>query len=255
MTPYDALQEARVTVYDARVKPRPGAWAPRAVMWHHTATPNPPKPGRPVSLRVCQQGRPDLPGPLCQWLVDADGGWWWVTDGLANHGGSGDRDVLAWLYASQRPDNPVRPRNNDSSVFNRYTVGVEVEGTGNWTPKVHDSVLRGTRALLAYYGAPKDNLIAHKEATTRKIDPVGIDMAGARRWLRGTPLPAPRRKDNSMPMLFSDKTGSDPEQVFETGSELFVIRDGQDSEALRQRGVEIAAVSPDLFNRLKAEAK
>lgn len=68
------------------------------------------------------------------------------------------------------------------------------------------------------------------------------------------PLPQPRKRLD-MPLLFSDKTNTDPAQVFETGSELFVLDDGADSAALQAAEVPIVAVSKGLFDRIKNEAK
>lgn len=193
-TPLLALRSAGLEVHDARVDPRPGFWEPFGVLWHHTGTASPPKPGQPVSLHVCQHGRADLPGPLCQWLIGGDGQWWWVTDGRANHAGRGDLDVWHWVIGgANRPPNPPQPDDNhDTLDGNAHLIGVEVEGTGDWSAEVYHSVLIGTQTLLSYYQQPRDTLLAHKEWTARKPDPRNIDMPMSREWLRAqAPNPSP----------------------------------------------------------------
>ena len=220
VTPLDALEAVGLTVYDHRVAPRPGGWEPFGVFWHHVGNLPPRALVVPApSIGLCQRGRSDVPGPLCQWLVDGEGGWNWITDGRANHAGSGDRDVFEWLIAAGvRADDPPRANGDDSSLMNRYTVGVEVEGNGNWSPKVYDAMLRGTRALLKHYDARRDNLVSHKESTTRKADPAGIDMHAARAWLRQHPTPPPIPQPQPDPEALPDM-------------DFFILNDANDSTA------------------------
>ncbi len=210
-TPLDALRAAGLIVHEALAVP-------------------------PPALKLVQQGRGDLPGPLCQWLVDGEGGWWWITDGRANHAGAGDQDTLDWLLADARPDDPPRP-NQDGPGGNRYLVGVEVEGNGNWSPQVHDSMLRGTRALLAHYQLRRDNCIAHKEWTRRKVDPAGIDMAHARAALRAIPppplpQPEPSQEDDDMIRIYDLTFDNDAVQYARIGNVIAPITGQQKAELL-----------------------
>ncbi len=252
-TPADALEAAGVTVYDHRVPPRPGTWSPVGVLWHHVGN-TPPKaltvPAPSISL--CQNGRDDLPGPLCQWLVDGAGGWNWITDGRANHAGSGDGDVLNWLTENgSRPNDPPRP-NGDTIGGNTHLIGVEVEGNGHWSAVVHDSMIKGSRALLAHYGLPPNNVIGHKEWTTRKPDPAGIDMAAARSALL-TPHPQPVEDD--MAFIYVDKSGQDQGQVYDSGSVLVKIPTGDDAQALLDAGVKQVKLSHQMFSTLNDQAQ
>lgn len=183
-TPADALRAAGLTVYDERVAPRPGGWNPLAVLWHHVGDVPPGALRVPApSIGLCQHGRSDLAGPLCQWLVDGDGGWNWITDGRANHAGQGDKDVWQWLNTNpaHRLADPPRPDDNlDTADGNGHLVGIEVEGNGNWSAKLYAAMVRGTQALLDHYQLPRTNVIGHKEWTNRKVDPAGIDMHQAR---------------------------------------------------------------------------
>lgn len=242
-SPAQALLDAGLVVHDARVAPRPGAFEPLAVFWHHVGD-TPPRALQvpPPSLKLCQDGREGLPGPLCQWLVDGDGGWWWITDGKANHAGAGSRLPFDWLRLDGvRPDDPPTRGADDFSAGNRYYEGVEVAGNGNWSSRVHYSMLRGTRALLHYRRLRIDNVISHAEHTRRKVDPAGISMRDARAWLRQNPTPPPPplpnppggTKDMLGPIL-ADKTGADPSQVINIDGTLYVIDQGDTSAAFRE---------------------
>ena len=71
-----------------RTAGRPGAFAPRGVLIHHTAgarsSANNPAP----SLSTVINGRSDLAGPLCQVLVDYNGVCWVVAAGRTNNAGA-----------------------------------------------------------------------------------------------------------------------------------------------------------------------
>lgn len=143
------------------------------VLWHHTvasawALARYDAP----SLDVCINGRPGLPGPLCQIVLGRSGTVYLVAVGLANHAGRGKAAYI--------------PRN----MGNYYLIGVEMESTGvqpwDWT----DAQLR----VAPYLGAaleteylmdkpPAQRLqIGHKAYAPGKIDPAGWpgDMAGLR---------------------------------------------------------------------------
>lgn len=64
-----------------------GAFDPGGVQWHHTASTSSAANPRP-SLRTLVEGRPDLPGPLCQLAPDYEGVVWVVALGRANHAGA-----------------------------------------------------------------------------------------------------------------------------------------------------------------------
>lgn len=111
-------------------------------------------------------GRPDLSGPLCNvWIDDdydgsgtkADPMTYIIAAGRANHAGSG-----GWKGLS-----------GNSSV-----LGIEARnnGTGEpWTPQMLDTYYAVSAALLDGINADTGYLCGHKEWTSRKIDPAGID--------------------------------------------------------------------------------
>ena len=127
-------------------------FAPRAVMWHHTAS----AMGKNLpSLNIVVNGRPDLPGPLCHVLTGRDNCNVVIAAGRANHAGKG-----SW---------------NGSSVGNSAYFGIEVENVGTvaepWRPDQLQNVAEVTAALIGYNPALVADCCMHKEwAPTRKID-------------------------------------------------------------------------------------
>lgn len=130
---------------------------PRGVICHHTAGP---KRGDAPSLHVCVNGRPGLPGPLCQIVLARSGTAHVIASGRANHAGDG-----GW-----------RGLEGNTSVF-----GIEAENTGAgepWPKAQYDAYIRCVAALCRRGQIPVGMVCGHKEwAPKRKIDPAGIDMA------------------------------------------------------------------------------
>lgn len=152
----DQLEAAGLTVtrewgWDLRGSP---SFNPQGVVCHHTAS----APGNNApSLGICINGRPDLPGPLCQLLIARDGTCHVIASGTANHAGAG-----GW-----------RGLTGNTSVF-----GIEVENNGlgePWTGHLLDVFARACAALLRGMGdTDADNVCLHREwAPTRKPDPAG----------------------------------------------------------------------------------
>lgn len=165
------LRASGVTALDRRVKSRPGAFTPAGVVLHHTASAlgMDPMP----SLRICQKGRPDLPGPLCNVLVGRDASVAVVTDGRANDTGGGDPHVLAAVRSGQAipaPDDSKSHRVDGNPWF--YDVEVENDGVGEpWSDRVISASVLVAVALCRAHGWPADRVICHREWTRRKIDP------------------------------------------------------------------------------------
>ncbi|WP_280438934.1 peptidoglycan recognition protein family protein [Nocardia cyriacigeorgica] len=133
----------------------------RGVLCHHTAG------GGPNDWRIVQNGRPDLPGPLAQLVLERDGTYRVIAAGVCWHAGRG-----AW---------PGWPTNN----ANYHVVGIEAvnDGRGQSWPDVQlDAYKRGCAAILRRVGLDAGRCVAHREYSTEgKIDPAGIDMAAFRR--------------------------------------------------------------------------
>lgn len=129
----------------------------RGVLCHHTAGS---KSGNAPSLKICQDGRPDLPGPLSQLVLGRDGTYYIVAAGKSYHAGKGE-----WK--------PMRLLNNGNS----HLIGIEAENTGldndqPWPEKQMVAYAKGCAAMIKHLGLPVSAVIGHKEyAPGRKSDP------------------------------------------------------------------------------------
>ncbi len=139
---------------------RPGTFAPRGVIFHHTASNR--HGGSAASLGTCLHGRPGITGPLCNVLVARDGTVHLIAAGRANHAGKGG---------------PFRNIPRDSG--NAFLAGVEVENDGvgeKWTPELLQTCDVVFATLLLGLQRQAVWLIGHKEwAPGRKIDPARTD--------------------------------------------------------------------------------
>lgn len=140
-------------------------FAPRATMFHHTASN--PQSGDTPCLGLVMRGTSAVSGPLCNVLIGRSGVVVLVAAGRANHAGLGG---------------PLRGIPKDSA--NKYSVGFEVEHTVGepWTKKQLEACDKAFAVTLRFLGRRARRHMGHKEwAPTRKIDPSGIDMARDRR--------------------------------------------------------------------------
>lgn len=140
------------------------SFRPKGLVVHHTAGA---MGSNAPSLRICIDGRPDLPGPLCHILIGRDGTCYVIASGRANHAGPG-----GW-----------RGLTGNNSV-----LGIEAENNGigePWTPVMRNAFHRASAACLAGIGADASMLAGHKEwAPDRKIDPARLDMDAFRTAVR-----------------------------------------------------------------------
>lgn len=130
-------------------------FAPRGVLCHHTASSR--TGGDSPALNICVHGRSDLPGPLCNFHLSRDGVVTYVAAGRANHAGLGG---------------PIKgiPLNSGNS----YLWGIEAENNGidePWPEKQIRAYAILCALLLKLVKADVSMVIAHKEYTSRKIDP------------------------------------------------------------------------------------
>lgn len=128
----------------------------RGVLCHHTAG------GGPNDWKVVQNGRPGLPGPLAQLVLEPDGTYRVIAVGVCWHAGRG-----RW---------PGWPTDN----ANYHTIGIEAvnDGTsGYWPTAQYEAYLVGSAALLNRMDRGVNDCVGHKEYSSEgKIDPFGIDM-------------------------------------------------------------------------------
>lgn len=144
-----------------RRRGRPYNFYPRAIIAHHTASGS--ASGNFASDGIVTSGRSDLPGPLCQVLLGRDGTVRMIAAGYSNHAG----------YGGPRAGIP-------ENQGNTYTIGIEAENNGigeKWSAAQLNAYYRLCAALLDWMGT-KDvsKVFGHKEWTSRKIDPAGINM-------------------------------------------------------------------------------
>lgn len=168
---------------------------PTVVVGHHTATSARAKGDLPT-LGILRDGRPDLPGPLCQIGLGRNGTAYVLASGKANHAGRGQ-----W----------------GGTTNSALTVGIEVEhpGTGPWTPLQLDAFDRTAAALLAGLGRTADDYCGHREwarPVGRKVDPGGVDLDAQRQRIRDL-LNQPHRTE-------PDVTDDDIEKVAKRVVEL-----------------------------------
>jgi hypothetical protein len=166
---------------------------PRGSVHHHTAGA---AAGNVPSLKVCVDGRSDLPGPLCNVLIARDNTCFVIASGRANHAGRG-----SWKGLS-----------GNSSVW-----GVEHENVGTgaepWRPDQVDTAARVHAALISGR-ATAAMVCQHREwAPGRKVDAFHVDGDGFRAQvdsaLQGrAPTPEAGNQEDE-PMLLVKGTGDD----------------------------------------------
>lgn len=158
----DAARLSGLTVVELpgwQSRGRPGAFAPRGVLCHHTGGE---ADGRAYVDWMALEGRPDLPAPLCQLALSRTGVVYVLAAGRANHGGSA------------KAAGPM-PAGDANALY----VGVEALNTGSegWTDVQRDAYARLCAALCRFYGWPAPHVRAHREtSTTGKWDPGLLDM-------------------------------------------------------------------------------
>lgn len=171
----DYLRSRGLTViehegWQHRGKDLPGK--PDTIICHHTAT-SLRADGDLPSLRLLVEGRPDLPGPLCQLALSRSGVVHLISSGKANHAGKGQ-----W-------------RGQTSSAG---TLGIEAEHDGRspWPPAQYDAYVRLCAALCRYLEVDPNRVCAHREwalPAGRKVD-VTFDMDRFRHHVRTALVPA-----------------------------------------------------------------
>ena len=166
----DAIRAEGVPVVehgDWHNRAAPGSFEPFGVLWHHTAgartSPSNPHP----SLNVVINGRPDLPGPLAQALVDYNGVFHIISAGRCNHAGaSGGSGPI-----------PVGDGNT-------MMVGWEIDYDGvtqEMSAAQYESSVRATAAVLRRFGRGAEYVRGHRETSTMgKIDPSFINLDAMR---------------------------------------------------------------------------
>ncbi|MCJ2019587.1 N-acetylmuramoyl-L-alanine amidase [Methylobacterium sp. E-065] len=140
----------------------------KGIICHHTASNR--NKGNAPSIGIVTEGRgpapgaPALTGPLSAYVLGRDGTVYVIGAGVSHHAGSGQyRGITA----------------GNSSM-----IGIEAENDGigePWLAVQREAYVRLCAAILDRAKLPTIMCCGHKEWTTRKIDPAGIDMVVFRR--------------------------------------------------------------------------
>lgn len=160
-----------------------GEWGPvNGVMIHHTAS-----SGTGDSVKICRDGRPGLPGPLCHGVIAKDGVVHLVGWGRANHAGGGDPQVLKHVIAEDYDERPPKPTrgNADGIDGNAHFYGFECinkgDGDDPWTKAQLEAIERVSAAICRTHKWTEKSVIAHLEWSMDKIDPRGFGMPDMRK--------------------------------------------------------------------------
>lgn len=152
---------------------RGDGWGPvHGVLIHHTVTKS-----TAAAIAMCSAGRPDLPGPLYNVVVDKKGVCHLIGWGRANHAGTGDPTVLEHVIREELPY--PAPHFVDGQAggvdFNARFYGIAMLNLGNGDdpyPKAQLDATATVAALLcAIHGWSERSVIGHKESQKGKIDP------------------------------------------------------------------------------------
>lgn len=173
-----------------------GSWGPLyGVMMHHTAG------VFEGIVDFCYNGSAELPGPLCQGVIDKDGVVHLVGWGRANHAGGGDPDVLTAVKAERTPLPKTNEHQGSAGAVdgNAHFIGFECVNKGDgkdpW-PKVQlDAMAAAAAAVCDLYGWSAKSVIRHKDWSDYKSDPAGVDwpkfLAAVQKLLDGPQKPVP----------------------------------------------------------------
>lgn len=160
-------------------------------MGHHIVSSR--RMGLTPGLGVVRNGRPDLPGPLCNGYGGFDETARIVTLGWANHPGAG---------GPYKVERGTVPRNNGRPYF----FGWEFEGgitLDDWTDSFREFMARCLAGSLDWIGATDLSHVEHKTwAPGRKIDRLGYTLTQARDEVRA---------------ILEEKIVEVPEKLFATG--------------------------------------
>ncbi|WP_406309671.1 N-acetylmuramoyl-L-alanine amidase [Streptomyces sp. NBC_00623] len=153
-----------------------GPWGPvNGVMIHHTVT-----SGTAATVRICRDGYPELPGPLCHGVIAKDGRIHLVGYGRTDHAGLGDDDVLRAVVAEKR----LPPDNEANTDGNRRFYGFECENLGDgkdpWPDAQLEAVEKAAAAVCRHHGWTSRSVVGHKEWQPGKVDPRGFTMESMR---------------------------------------------------------------------------
>lgn len=119
-------------------------------------------------------GRPGIPGPLCNVATDMDGDLHLLAQGRANHAGTGSSGVFRHVANEDYPGyvSELKPGPDDmdgNAVY--YGNEVRYDGGQPMTPAQYRSAALWAAAVCDFHGWSALSIIGHREHTSRKNDP------------------------------------------------------------------------------------
>lgn len=233
-----------VEVAGWRTRGRPGRFAPRGTIAHHTGTGPGTSDAAVVALLV--KGRPDLVGPLCQLGLSRTGTVYVIAAGRGNH--AGKSKAFGGVPAGDG---------------NELWLGIEAFNSGSegWGPVQLVAFHRLCAALADGYGWTRARTAAHAETSvTGKWDPgYGgrvIDMSAFRDAVARVNFnPAPRpTTGRDRPMIYL--AGVEAYCVYaQNGGFVAITRGSQEYNNLVAAGVPVVWVEPHTLSNLIADGR
>jgi len=163
-----------------RRDPDHGSWGPVfGLGLHHTGDDAPDV----ADERLLWEGRPGLPGPLCNWGMRDDGVLVLMSAGRANHFGVGSQWVLGRVISQSYNMGKELTPTSDSVDGNARFYGQETMYSGGhpMTLKAYRNTVRAFAAICDAHGWTAHSAIGHREWTRRKVDPGSLHMGKFRR--------------------------------------------------------------------------
>ena len=182
-----------------------GAWGPvNGFIWHHTGAAVSAANAKSYAASTLYNGLADLPGPLCQFSIGADGTVYLVGWGRANHAGGGDPAVLQHVVNEDYSGQLKPTRGNADGVDgNAHFYGVEIQYSGSkpMADVQYKTALRLSATLLDFHDWTERSVIAHGEWSNDKWDPGYapskiMAMPGVRADVKATLTAGPDQEDD-----------------------------------------------------------
>ena len=165
------LDVEEVSGWKTRGRPKStGGFNPVGVLWHHTGSYDSLTDARDdteYAAWLAKSGRSDLPAPLCQISISAEGKVYICAAGRANHAGKAKASGSV-------------AGGDGNSLY----IGIECMNSGKqgWPKPQYEAMVATGAALAAYLGTSPKAQRAHKETSvTGKWDPGMLDMDKFRR--------------------------------------------------------------------------
>lgn len=199
---------------------------------------------------LANQGRPDVPPPLCNTSTDMDGDLWLIAAERANHAGRGSSAVLTKVKGGNYDwRNTTLQPGPDDYTGNSYSYGDEIrfDGSHPMTRAAWVTTVLWCASVCDFHNWGAWRVIGHKEHTSRKPDPGSTLMYMIRRdvdaALKAGPGNWPTKQEEPM-------SAADVQALKDYIDGKFRIFDTAGAEGQRYSalGNAIANVSSDLDN-------